>query len=97
VIEISVLDIIMNWLQKISQKAMSLPHKHTVPIGHEYEGADKVDKIMLPDIAIKQEKDHPDMRYMNQGNMGLIYDNKQIDMGDHAIKYTTDYDEYIAA
>ncbi len=88
----------MNWLKKICQcKALPLPFQDTLPdnprgINGPLSGAMWADRSMRQETADEEEQQYPDMKYLGQGNEGLVYEyNGQV------IKYTDNRTEVVAA
>lgn len=73
---------------------MPLPFREDVPIYPDapYYGANRIDHSMNQETADLTEKQHPNMSYLGQGNIGVAYD-----AGDRVIKITSDPTEYRAA
>lgn len=79
--------------KQTESKAMPLPFSRQVPSytpGYGYpSGAYNIDRDMVDNVATQEEQEHPDMKYLGQGNVGIAYDNNG-----NVIKYTGDYSEF---
>jgi hypothetical protein len=86
----------VNWLAKLNQsKPFPVPFntRDNIPISKARDpstpwGAWNVNEVMRPEEAEFEETSHPNMSYLDQGNVGVVYD-----LGDSVIKYTSDVSE----
>jgi hypothetical protein len=95
--KLSILDH-MSWLSRTSQvKPFPVPFQNRDPIPmfpleEDPKGISNVDYLMNQEQADEQERMHPEMSYLNQGNKGIVYETEN-----SVIKYTSDVKEMDAA
>lgn len=88
-----------NWYPPEKSKDMPLPSEAPIkPYDEEYVkgilwGAEEVNRKMTKEIAEKEQELYPEMKYIGQGQIGVVYE-----VGpDKVVKYTTDESEYNVA